>query len=220
MNEKIDLQNIIVTGNTVIDALFWTINKLESNFTNKIIEKLKSDIDFSKKIILVTSHRRENFGEGILNICQALIKISKLTDVEIIFPVHLNPNILEPVQKILKNNSNIHLITPLDYPSFVWVMKNSFLIITDSGGIQEEAPSIGKPVLVMRDTTERPEAIAAGTVKLVGTNVDVIYNSTMELINDKSLYAKMTMPKNPYGDGTANQKIINFLISKNLKSDS
>ena len=220
LNEKIDLQNIIVTGNTVIDALFWTINKLESNFTNKIIEKLKSDIDFSKKIILVTSHRRENFGEGILNICQALIKISKLTDVEIIFPVHLNPNILEPVQKILKNNSNIHLITPLDYPSFVWVMKNSFLIITDSGGIQEEAPSIGKPVLVMRDTTERPEAIAAGTVKLVGTNVDVIYNSTMELINDKSLYAKMTMPKNPYGDGTANQKIINFLISKNLKSDS
>ena len=220
INEKIKSENIIVTGNTVIDALFWTINKLENNFTNKTIDKLKLDIDFSKKIILVTSHRRENFGEGILNICNALIKIAQESDVKIIFPVHLNPNILEPVQKILKNNPNIHLIAPLDYVSFVWVMKNSYLIITDSGGIQEEAPSLGKPVLVMRDTTERPEAISAGTVKLVGTNVDIIYNETIELINNKSNYLKMTKTQNPYGDGTANQKIINFLISKNLKSDS
>lgn len=211
LNEKIDSKNIIVTGNTVIDALYWTLKKLESNFTNKIIEDLKLDIDFSKKIILVTCHRRENFGEGLLNICQALIKISMDHDVQIIFPVHLNPNILAPVLRILKNSSKIHLIAPLDYPSFIWVMKNCHLIITDSGGIQEEAPSIGKPVLVIRNTTERTEALSTGMVKLVGTDIDLIYDNATELLFSENLHSKNIEAKNPYGDGSANQKIIKFL---------
>ena len=211
LNEKILAQDILVTGNTVIDSLLWTIAKLENNFTNVKIEALKSKVDFTKKLILVTGHRRENFGDGFLNICKALANIATNNDVEIIFPVHLNPNVQEPVMTLLSKYKNIHLIEPLDYPSFVWMMSKSYLIITDSGGVQEEAPSLGKPVLVMRETTERPEAVEAGTVILVGTNYEMISKKTFELLNNLELYQKMSKSYNPYGDGNANQKIMKFI---------
>lgn len=211
ISEKISENSIMVTGNTVIDALFWTVAKIENNYINKTIKELTNKIDFNKKIILVTGHRRENFGEGINNICNALLEISSNQNVEIIYPVHLNPNIKEPVERILSNCKNIHLINPLDYPDFVWMMKKAYIIITDSGGVQEEAPSLGVPVLVMRETTERPEAVTAGTVRLVGTNKTDIVNATMELLKDTSLYKKMALSHNPYGDGEANKKIINFI---------
>jgi UDP-N-acetylglucosamine 2-epimerase (non-hydrolysing) len=211
ISEHIAEDAIAVTGNTVIDSLFWTINKLESNYSNAKIEDLKSRLDFTKKVILVTGHRRENFGEGFLNICKALAEIANTKDVEIVFPVHLNPNVQEPVMRLLANNKNIHLIAPLDYPSFVWIMNKSYLILTDSGGVQEEAPSLGKPVLVMRETTERPEAVEAGTVYLVGTNAQLIISKTNELLTDKFTYEKMTKSYNPYGDGRANKRILEYL---------
>jgi UDP-N-acetylglucosamine 2-epimerase (non-hydrolysing) len=211
LDEKINEENVIVTGNTVIDSLFWTVEKLNKNYTNQKIEDLKSVIDFSKKIILVTGHRRENFGEGFLNICKALSDIAANSDVEIVFPVHLNPNVLQPVTKFLSDYKNIHLVEPLDYPSFVWIMSESYLIITDSGGVQEEAPSLGKPVLVLRETTERPEAVEAGTIKLVGTDYNMITEKTYELINNTKVYEDMSKSYNPYGDGKANQKIMQFL---------
>jgi len=212
LDEKVPADSIIVTGNTVIDSLLWTVNKIGTEFLNPFVDQLSNQIDLAKKIILVTGHRRENFGSGIQNICEALIKIAEESDVEIVFPVHLNPNIKKPVEQFLSNYKNIHLISPLDYPTFVWMMTQSYLIITDSGGVQEEAPSLGKPVLVMRDTTERPEAIEAGTVKLVGTNVEKITTSVLELINDPEMYKKMSRAHNPYGDGLANEKIVNFLL--------
>jgi len=211
LSEGINDNNIIITGNTVIDSLFWTVNKLGNNFTNDKINALKTKIDLSKKIILVTAHRRENFGEGFINICNSILSIAKNKNVEIVFPVHLNPKVQKPVKDLLSNSKNIHLVEPLDYPSFVWVMKNSYLIISDSGGVQEEAPSLGKPVLVMRETTERPEAVTAGTVKLVGTNFDKITENTYELLTDNNVYDKMSKSHNPYGNGNANKSIIQFL---------
>lgn len=211
LDEKIAKEDILVTGNTVIDSLLWTVSKLEKNYSNPKIEELKSQVDFSKKIILVTGHRRENFGEGFLNICKAIANIATSSDVEIVFPVHLNPNVQEPVMSLLSKYKNIHLVEPLDYPSFVWMMTKSYLIITDSGGVQEEAPSLGKPVLVMREITERPEAVEAGTVALVGTSYEMISEKTFELLNDSSVYEKMSKAYNPYGDGTANQKILDFI---------
>lgn len=211
INENICQENILVTGNTVIDSLLWTVEKLEKSYVNETISSLKSKIDFTKKIILVTGHRRENFGEGFMNICEALIKVAKNKDVQIVYPVHLNPNVKEIVMKQLNGYENIFLIEPLDYPTFIWVMKNSFMIITDSGGIQEEAPSLGKPVLVMRETTERPEALAAGTVILVGTSVDKIVNSAELLINEASEYRKVSRAHNPYGDGKASERVLHFL---------
>jgi len=214
LGERTLPENIVVTGNTVIDSLLWTVGKLENGYTNDKIAQLKSKVDFSKKLILVTGHRRENFGDGFLNICKALANIAVNADVEIIFPVHLNPNVQEPVMKLLSEYKNIHLIEPLDYPSFVWMMMKSYLIITDSGGVQEEAPSLGKPVLVMRETTERPEAVAAGTVKLVGTSYDMISENAFELLNDSAVYDSMSKFYNPYGDGKANERIIAFLKEK------
>ena len=214
LGEKIAEENITVTGNTVIDSLLWTVEKLGKDFSNEKIEALKNKVDFSKKVILVTGHRRENFGDGFLNICKALANIATNADVEIVFPVHLNPNVQEPVMKLLSEYPNIHLTDPLDYPSFVWMMQQSYLIITDSGGVQEEAPSLGKPVLVMRETTERPEALEAGTVKLVGTSFDAISNAAFELLNNPGLYDQMSKAHNPYGDGKANSRIIDFIKQK------
>jgi len=210
--ERIKEENIIVTGNTVIDALFLMLEKIEKdkNLKDKIIKKLSSY--FNSQFILVTGHRRENFGEGFLNICNALKEIAiNNSDINIIYPVHLNPNVQKPVKEILKGIKNIYLIEPLEYSEFVYLMSRSYLILTDSGGIQEEAPSLGKPVLVMRDTTERPEAVKAGTVKLVGTDKIKIINEVEKLLNDKNEYDKMSKAHNPYGDGKASKRIIEFL---------
>ncbi len=212
--ENIPQDRIIVTGNTVIDSLHWSVEKLK-NYTDNEIDFLKNLLDFSKKIILITGHRRENFGQGFINITQALLTLAKKhPEVEFIYPVHLNPNVKKPVYEILGNRFNIHLIEPLGYPAFVWLMNRSYMIITDSGGIQEEAPSLGKPVLVMRNTTERPEAVKAGTVKLVGTDPEKIINYTEEILSGQTLYQKMKRAHNPYGDGKASGRIKNFLMEK------
>lgn len=211
LKENIDEENILVTGNTVIDALLHSSDKVES-YTNDQIDSLKSNLDFNKEIILVTGHRRENHGDGFLNICSALKEIAlKNKNVEIVYPVHLNPNVKEPVYKILDRISNVKLIDPLAYPAFVWLMNKAKLIITDSGGVQEEAPSLGKPVLVMRDTTERPEAVEAGTVILVGTDANKIVNECQLLLDDNEHYKKMSSLHNPYGDGKACERIINYI---------
>jgi UDP-N-acetylglucosamine 2-epimerase (non-hydrolysing) len=210
LDENVATENILVTGNTVIDSLFWTIEKLEKGFLNSKIEELSSVLDFNKKIILVTGHRRENFGEGFMNICKSLKHLAENNDVEIVYPVHLNPQVQKPVLEMISGISNIHLISPLDYPSFVWLMTKSYLIITDSGGIQEEAPSLGKPVLVLREITERPEALSEGTVKLVGTNSKKIIQTTENLLDNQEEYGKMSRAYNPYGDGNACLRIINF----------
>ena len=186
-----------------------------SSIKNKEITELNKVIDFNKKILLVTCHRRENHGDGLVNICIALKEIAaNNNDVEIVYPVHLNPNVLKPVNDLLGEINNIHLIKPLSYTSFVWIMKKSYLIITDSGGVQEEAPSLGKPVLVMRDTTERPEAVDAGTVILVGTDKNKIVQEVTDLLHNKEKYNSMSELRNPYGDGKACGRILEF-INKN-----
>ena len=210
MQENIQDEKIIVTGNTVIDALHWVVEKLESSKgeSKKYIKQF-SFLDKNRRLILVTGHRRESFGGGFENICQALKTVAlKYPKCQIVYPVHLNPNVREPVNRLLKCIDNIYLIEPLDYLPFVYLMNRSYLILTDSGGIQEEAPSLGKPVLVMRDTTERPEAIEAGTVKLVGTDADVIANEIDELMKNQQIYQSMSKAINPYGDGKACQRII------------
>ncbi len=209
--ENVNEDNIIITGNTVIDALLESSLKVNV-INNSEIEELKTIVDTSKKLILVTGHRRENHGQGFINICEALKDIAiNNSDVQIIYPVHLNPNVKEPVYKILGNIDSIHLIDPIAYPAFVWLMNKSYLIITDSGGVQEEAPSLGKPVLVMRDTTERPEAVDVGTVILVGTNKEKISFECNNLLNNKETYNKMSALHNPYGDGKSAIRIIEFL---------
>ncbi|MBB5647479.1 non-hydrolyzing UDP-N-acetylglucosamine 2-epimerase [Pedobacter cryoconitis] len=210
VRENIDVQNIYVTGNTVIDALFIAQEKLKGYDDQEIIH-LKSILTPGKRVILVTGHRRENFGDGFINICNALKLIAEDKNVEVIYPVHLNPNVQKPVNEILGGITNVHLIDPLGYPAFSWLMAKSYFIITDSGGVQEEAPSLGKPVLVMRNNTERPEAVEAGTVKLVGTNFDVIVEEANKLLREEDTYNEMSKAHNPYGDGTAAQKIINAL---------
>ncbi|MCL2328088.1 MAG: UDP-N-acetylglucosamine 2-epimerase (non-hydrolyzing) [Bacteroidetes bacterium] len=204
------LGHITVTGNTVIDALLFATDKLK-NYSDNEIETLKETIDFSKQIILVTGHRRENFGDGFVNICEALLELSKNPEVEIVYPVHLNPNVQEPVNKLLVGKPNIKLINPLAYPAFVWLMEKSHIILTDSGGIQEEAPSLGKPVLVMREVTERPEAVEAGTVKLVSTSKDRIITEVNRLLHDTAYYNAMQRVHNPYGDGLAVQRIVKIM---------
>jgi UDP-N-acetylglucosamine 2-epimerase (non-hydrolysing) len=213
LSEGIAEEQITVTGNTVIDALLDSIDRV-NNMTNKTIDFLKDTINFSKKIVLVTGHRRENHGEGFINICNALKEISKDDKVEIVYPVHLNPNVKGPVHDHLGNIENIKLIEPLAYESFVWLMDKANIIITDSGGVQEEAPSLGKPVLVMRDTTERPEAVEAGTVILVGTNKDLIVKEALDLIKNEERYKNMSKLHNPYGDGKASKRIVEFLKNK------
>lgn len=213
LKENVNENQLLVTGNTVIDALNFSSEKVNrEDFKDREIEDLKSSIDNNKKIILVTGHRRENHGQGFINICKALSTIAKENpEVEIIYPVHLNPNVQKPVYDLLGKVSNIKLIAPLSYPAFVWLMSKSYLIITDSGGVQEEAPSLGKPVLVMRDTTERPEAVSAGTVILVGTDVVRITMETERLLKDTLHYKEMSAKHNPYGDGTACKKIVEFI---------
>lgn len=215
LKENINEKQILQTGNTVIDALLYSSEKVQ-NLDNKEINELKSILNPDKKLILVTGHRRENHGKGFLEICEALMEIAeKNSEIQIIYPVHLNPNVQEPVYEILSGMQNIHLIDPLSYPSFVWLMNQSYLIITDSGGIQEEAPSLGKPVLVMRETTERPEAVASGTVILVGTDKNKIVAECSSLLNDSGKYQKMSELHNPYGDGLASKRIVEFLLNLN-----
>ncbi len=211
LKENISDENILITGNTVIDALQMSIEKLK-NYTSTELDNLKSTVDLSKKILLVTGHRRENHGQGFINICTALKQIAENnSDIEIVYPVHLNPKVLKPVHDILDDVANVKLIKPLSYPSFVWLMNESELIITDSGGVQEEAPSLGKPVLVMRDTTERPEAVDAGTVILVGTDTDKIVSETTKLLNNNEIYQEMSQLHNPYGDGKSSARIVEFI---------
>ncbi|UOB52346.1 non-hydrolyzing UDP-N-acetylglucosamine 2-epimerase [Acinetobacter junii] len=213
INESVNSATVVITGNTVIDALLQVKTKVEQE--QQLLQKFEQEFSFldkSKKLILVTGHRRENFGQGFLNICTALANLAKkYPDIQIVYPVHLNPNVQQPVNELLANIDNVYLIAPQDYLPFVYLMNRSYLILTDSGGIQEEAPSLGKPVLVMRDTTERPEAVEAGTVRLVGTDVNAIQGAVSELLENTIIYDSMAEAHNPYGDGTACQQIIDFL---------
>ena len=210
--------NVIVTGNSVIDALLWVVNKFKADqrLNAQFIQMFEEhNVDFTKKIILVTGHRRENFGEGFINICNAIKAIAKRhNNVQIIYPVHLNPNVQTPVNEILRGVNNIILLEPLDYLPFVYLMQNCYIILTDSGGVQEEAPSLKKPVLVMRNTTERPEAIASGNVILVGTDSEMIIKHVNELLDDKDSYSAMTNGQNPYGDGYTSKLILEYLSNK------
>ncbi len=213
LNENIKKDKIYITGNTVIDALLMIVKKINSNDEIKfdLYNRFKF-INFNKKLVLITGHRRENFGDGFENICNAIsILAEQHPDVQFIYPMHLNPNVREPVERILSTKDNILLIEPLEYLQFLFLMERSYLILTDSGGIQEEAPSLGKPVLVMRDTTERPEAVEAGTVILVGTDKDKIISNVNKLLQDKNSYEKMSKTHNPYGDGNSCFKIMNIL---------
>lgn len=214
LQENIREEAILVTGNTVIDALLDSASRVET-MDNAEIEALKAIYDPAKRLILVTGHRRENHGQGFIHICEALKTIALThADVQIIYPVHLNPHVQQPVRDILSGIENIHLIDPLAYPAFVWLMNKAYLIITDSGGVQEEAPSLGKPVLVMRDTTERPEAVEAGTVILVGTDPAKIIQTTATLLTNQDLYHTMSNLHNPYGDGKAAQRIMEWMETK------
>jgi UDP-N-acetylglucosamine 2-epimerase (non-hydrolysing) len=213
--EGVSEDNIFITGNTVIDALLMAVRKLDDDQStfDSLREKFKF-IDENRKLILVTGHRRESFGLGFEHICQALVLTAKTNqNCQIVYPVHLNPNVREPVNRLLKNIENIYLIEPLDYLPFVYLMNKSNIILTDSGGIQEEAPSLGKPVLVMRNNTERPEAVEAGTVKLVGTDIETINREITTLLTDSKAYKTMSFAHNPYGDGEACSRIINTLIN-------
>lgn len=205
--ENIAEENIIVTGNTVIDALLQSVAKVDAD-PSALIQELDKKLD-GKEVVLVTGHRRENHGDGFIRICEALKEIAlQKPNIKIIYPVHLNPKVQEPVNRILKDIENVILIDPLAYQDFIWLMNRAKLIITDSGGVQEEAPSLGKPVLVMRGTTERPEAVDAGTVILVGTNKELIIKETLDLLNNKERFKQMSQLHNPYGDGKTCEKIV------------
>lgn len=210
--ENIDKETIIVTGNTVIDALISSVARVQET-PSDLIKEISSTLG-DHEMILVTGHRRENHGEGFIRICEALKEIAlKKPNIKIVYPVHLNPKVQEPVKRLLSEVSNIHLIDPLAYQDFIWMMHRSKLIITDSGGVQEEAPSLGKPVLVMRDTTERPEAVAAGTVILVGTDKELISKETIDLLENEARFEAMSTLHNPYGDGKACEKIVKFIAT-------
>jgi UDP-N-acetylglucosamine 2-epimerase (non-hydrolysing) len=213
LKESYPDEQIYVTGNTVIDALLEVVNRIRNNkeIRNEFNDKF-SFLDSSRRLVLVTGHRRESFGDGFENICHALNNLSKFDDIEIVYPVHLNPNVREPVNRIIKSNERIHLIEPQDYLPFVYLMDRAHLIITDSGGVQEEAPSLGKPVLVLREVTERPEAVEAGTVKLVGTDPEKILAEADKLLHNDEAYAEMARAHNPYGDGTACEQIAEILL--------
>lgn len=219
LREGISPDNIVVTGNTVIDALLDVVKRLDQD--SQLLAQASAPaafLDPARKLILVTGHRRESFGDGFERICQALMEVAQQhPEVDIVYPVHLNPNVREPVNRLLNGISNIYLIAPLDYLPFVHMMTRSHIILTDSGGIQEEAPSLGKPVLVMRDTTERPEAVSAGTVKLVGTNTSDIVRELNRLLVDTSAYQAMSYAHNPYGDGKACQRILEALLDNRTK---
>ena len=217
LNEGIDKSNIFITGNTVIDALQLVLNRMDSD--NSLRSKIENTIiqsgfkDINSRFILVTGHRRENFGQGFLNICEALkILAEENPNLSILYPVHLNPNVRKPINDLLSNIINIKLVEPFQYEEFVYLMSKSYLILTDSGGIQEEAPSLGKPVLVMRDKTERPEAVEAGTVKLVGTSKENIIKEVQILLSNTDEYQKMSKAHNPYGNGNSSEKILKELM--------
>ena len=219
--EQVPDESIVVTGNTVIDALHWVINKIDTDqelkqSIQRQLTKAGLTVDLhDKKFVLVTGHRRENFGQGFENICEALKQLATTNpDVHFIYPVHLNPNVQKPVRQLLAGLDNVHLIEPLGYEPFVHLMQQCYLVLTDSGGVQEEAPGLGKPVLVMRDTTERPEAVDAGTVKLVGTDVAMIVKEVSELISNEQAYAVMSRAHNPYGHGKACEKILVNLVAR------
>ena len=218
LNDHVPEDTITVTGNTVIDALQWVVNKIESSneLKNNIYTTLKqAGLDtaaLDNRYVLVTGHRRENFGSGFESICQALQDLATANPItHFIYPVHLNPNVQEPVKRLLGGLNNVHLIKPLGYEPFVYLMQQAYLVLTDSGGVQEEAPGLGKPVLVMRDTTERPEAIEAGTVKLVGTDAALIVSEVQKLLDDTQIYQRMSAAHNPYGDGKASKRIVDFI---------
>lgn len=229
LKEGVDESTITVTGNTVIDALYLVLDKiksdkslqseikdtlLESGLPDVMVEDFMSPLPNKRKLVLITGHRRENFGDGFINMCNAIKTLTeKYPDVDFVYPMHLNPNVRKPIKEIFGEASvdNIHFIEPLEYLPFVYLMNQSTLVLTDSGGIQEEAPGLGKPVLVMRDTTERPEAVEAGTVKLVGTNYDLIVSETSRLLDDEEYYNTMSQANNPYGDGQACERIIEFV---------
>ncbi len=212
LREGVDDARIAVTGNTVIDALLSMVERARAKGEGEFSERFEG-IDLDRRLVLVTGHRRENFGGGFERICEALAELSRSPDVEIVYPVHLNPNVQEPVHRILGSLPNVHLIAPQEYLPFLFLMDRAHLIITDSGGIQEEAPSLGKPVLVMRDTTERPEAVEAGTVRLVGTDTKVIVEAARTLLEDEDEYRSMSFAHNPYGDGAASQRIADALAA-------
>ena len=222
LKENKDPNGIIVTGNTVIDALFLALDKIKN--CKKLQKQILNDIAISgyslkdcKKIILVTGHRRENHGQGFIRICTALKDIAfNNPNIDIVYPVHLNPHVQQPVNELLSDIKNLYLIKPLQYEQFIYIMDKSYFIITDSGGVQEEAPSLGKPVLVMRETTERPEAVSAGTVKLVGTDTQKIKNEAQALIEQRQEYEKMSKAYNPYGNGKACEKIVLYLNEKDI----
>ncbi|MEO9385736.1 non-hydrolyzing UDP-N-acetylglucosamine 2-epimerase [Chromobacterium phragmitis] len=214
LKENIPSDKIFITGNTVIDALLIAIEKLNNCETlRRSIEEKFSFLDKKRKSVLITAHRRENFGDGIKNICNAIKKLAdEYKDFDFIYPIHMNPKIQVPVKAALTGIPNIHLIEPLDYLPFIYIMSRATIILTDSGGIQEEAPTLGKPVLVMRDTTERPEAVAAGTVRLVGTNTETIIKEFKKIIDDEDEYNRMAKAKNPYGDGKSRKIIVSKII--------
>ena len=225
IKESVDDRNIIITGNTVIDALYWVVDKIKNNkeLDNEledILSKAGYDVNRlnnGKKLVLITGHRRENFGDGFINMCTTIKDLTvKYPDLDFVYPMHLNPNVRKPIHEVFGENlsglKNMFFIEPLEYLSFVYLMEKSSIVLTDSGGIQEEAPGLGKPVLVMRDTTERPEALDAGTVKLVGTDYNKIVNEVSSLIDDKAAYEKMSKAVNPYGDGLACGRIVNALL--------
>ena len=225
IKESINDRNIIVTGNTVIDALYWVVDKIKNNKEldnelESVLSKAGYDVnrlDNGKKLVLITGHRRENFGDGFINMCTAIKDLTiKHPNVDFVYPMHLNPNVRKPIHEVfgedLSGLKNMFFIEPLEYLSFVYLMEKSSIVLTDSGGIQEEAPGLGKPVLVMRDTTERPEALNAGTVKLVGTDYNKIVNEVSSLSDDKAAYEKMSKAVNPYGDGLACGRIVNALL--------
>ncbi len=210
IRENVPAENIFVTGNTVIDALFHVAALLRSSKPDS--DRLFEGVDFGRKMVLITGHRRENFGEGFLNICESIRDLAlKYGGVEFLYPVHFNPNVRKPVNEILHGIRNVHLVEPLDYEPFIYAMDKSYMVLTDSGGVQEEAPSLGKPVLVMRDTTERPEAVDAGTVRLVGTDKKKIVEGVSVLLEDAEVYAQMSRAHNPYGDGKASERIVGIL---------
>ncbi|MBO5810938.1 MAG: UDP-N-acetylglucosamine 2-epimerase (non-hydrolyzing) [Bacteroidales bacterium] len=225
LNENVSDESIIVTGNSVIDALYWVVDKIKyDKALNHELRELLCNAGYDvsrlgngKKLVLITAHRRENFGDGFINMCTAIKNLTKkYPDVDFVYPMHLNPNVRRPIHEVfgedLSNLGNMFFIEPLEYLSFVYLMEKSTIVLTDSGGIQEEAPGLGKPVLVMRDTTERPEALEAGTVKLVGTNYDKIVTEVSTLLEDESYYKKMSQAVNPYGDGLTCSRIVDALL--------
>lgn len=225
LNENVSDKSIIVTGNSVIDALYWVVDKIKNDEAlNHELKEILRNVGYDvnrlnngRKLVLITGHRRENFGDGFINMCTAIKNLTKkYPDVDFVYPMHLNPNVRKPIHEVfgedLSNLGNMFFIEPLEYLSFVYLMEKSTIVLTDSGGIQEEAPGLGKPVLVMRDTTERPEALEAGTVKLVGTNYDKIVTEVSTLLEDESYYKKMSQAVNPYGDGLACSRIVDALL--------